>query len=308
MTDSPGAHAPPPQPQPSGSQLRRSQPSGSQQSRSQQSRSQQSRSQQSRPQQSRPRLSRARVVEAAVAFADRHGLPQLSMRNLADELGVVPMALYKHVAGKEALLDALVDHVVGGFPCPPDDLDLDCRAAVRWRVLAAREQLARHPWARQAIESRTSRTPVVLAHLDAVAGTFIGGGLSPALTHHVMHALGNRVWGFSPELFNPRPAQVIRVQGGQTDPRAAVSPGNGAADPHRASSDGDAAAADHGEGRAAFAARFPNIALIATAATDGDPARIGTGCDEQYEFEFALDLLLDGVERLHRAGWRPTRK
>ena len=241
----------------------------------------------------RPRLNRARVIEAAVAFADRNGLARLSMRNLADDLGVVPMALYKHVAGKEALLDALVDAVVSGFPCPPDDLDW--RSAVRCRVLGAREHLLRHPWARQAIESRSSRTPVVLAHLDAVAGTFIGGGLSPALTHHVMHALGNRVWGFSPELFNPRPTQDNHLDGGPADPHQASSSGGGAP------------GADDGEHPAGFAARFPHIAQIAEAATGGDASRIGAGCDEQYEFEFALDLLLDGVERLHRDGWRPTR-
>jgi AcrR family transcriptional regulator len=107
----------------------------------------------------RPRLNRARVIEAAVAFADRNGLARLSMRNLADDLGVVPMALYKHVAGKEALLDALVDAVVSGFPCPPDDLDW--RSAVRCRVLGAREHLLRHPWARQAIESHLHRRRTV---------------------------------------------------------------------------------------------------------------------------------------------------
>ena len=241
---------------------------------------------------SRPRLNRERVIEAAVAYADRHGLAQLSMRNLADDLGVVPMALYKHVAGKDALLDQIVDAVVSGFGCPPEDLDW--RSAVRWRLLAAREQLLRHPWARQAIESRTSRTPTVLGHLDAVAGTFIAGGLSPELTHHVMHALGNRVWGFSPELFNPPASDNLRPSDGDP-PVADAAPVPGEA---------SAARAEH---QGAFATQFPHIALISTAATGGDPSRIGVGCDEQYEFEFALDLLLDGVERLHRDGWRPSR-
>jgi hypothetical protein len=109
-----------------------------------------------------------------------------------------------------------------------------------------------------------------------VAGTFIAGGLSPDLTHHVMHALGNRIWGFSPELFE--------------EPR-----------------DPDAAAPDPEEQAAtarAFAQRYPAILAIATAATGGDLSAVGAGCDEQFEFEFALDLLLDGAERLHRGGWR----
>jgi hypothetical protein len=43
------------------------------------------------------------------------------------------------------------------------------------------------------------------------------------------------------------------------------------------------------------------------AATEGDLSRVGSGCDEQFEFEFALDLVLDGVERLHRMGWTSRR-
>jgi AcrR family transcriptional regulator len=219
-------------------------------------------------------LNRERVLRAAVALADEVGVAAVSMRRLAQQLGVVPMALYKHVADKEELLDGMVDVVLGEIE-PPDPA-LDWRAAVRQRVLSARRAVLRHPWARQAIESRTRRTPVVLAYMDSVAGTFIAGGLSPDLTHHVMHALGNRIWGFSPELFE--------------EPR-----------------DPDAAAPDPEEQAAtarAFAQRYPAILAIATAATGGDLSAVGAGCDEQFEFEFALDLLLDGAERLHRGGWR----
>jgi hypothetical protein len=52
-----------------------------------------------------------------------------------------------------------------------------------------------------------------------------------------------------------------------------------------------------------FAQRYPHILAIAMAATEGDLSRVGEGCDDQFEFEFALDLLLDGFERLHRQGW-----
>jgi AcrR family transcriptional regulator len=219
-------------------------------------------------------LNRERVLRAAVALADEVGIAAVSMRRLAQRLGVVPMALYKHVADKEELLDGMVDAVLGEIE-PPDPA-LDWRAAVRQRVLSARRAVLRHPWARQAIESRTRRTPVVLAYMDSVAGTFIRGGLSPDLTHHVMHALGNRIWGFSPELFE--------------EPRDPDAPGP---DPEE-----QAAMAR------AFAQRYPAILAIATAATGGDLSAVGAGCDEQFEFEFALDLLLEGAARLHRGGWR----
>ena len=218
-------------------------------------------------------LSRDRVLQAAVALADSVGIDALSMRRLAQELGVVPMALYKHVANKDELLDGMVDVVLGGIE--PLDPTPDWRTAVRRRVLSARQAVLRHPWARRAIESRTRRTPVVLAYMDSLAGTFRAGGFSADLTHHVMHALGNRIWGFSPELFDePR------------DPDA----------PPPTPEQQQAMAAE-------FAQRYPHILEIATVATQGDLSRVGAGCDEQFEFEFALDVLLDGFERLREQGW-----
>jgi AcrR family transcriptional regulator len=218
-------------------------------------------------------LSRDRVLRTAVELADVVGIEALSMRRLAQELGVVPMALYKHVAGKDELLDGMVDAVL--LEVEPVAADLSWQETLRRRVLSARRAVLRHPWARKAIESRTRRSPEVLGYMDSLAGIFRSGGFTPDLTHHVMHALGNRMWGFSPELFE-EPA----------DPSAA---------PPTAEQQ-DALAAE-------FAARYPHILEIAMAATRGDLAGVGSGCDDQFEFEFALDLLLDGFERLRAAGW-----
>ncbi len=151
-------------------------------------------------------LSRERVLRAAVTLADDAGIDAVSMRRLAQELGVVPMALYKHVANKDQLLDGMVDLVIGEIE-PPDPA-LSWKDGVRQRVLSARRAVLRHPWGRRAIETRTRRTPVVLDHMNSLVGMFRAGGFSADLTHHVMHALGNRIWGFSPELFEePAPAQ-----------------------------------------------------------------------------------------------------
>lgn len=221
----------------------------------------------------RARLSRQRVLEEAVALADREGLEAVTMRNLADHLGVVPMALYKHVANKEELLDGMVDVIVAEIEPVPDGLAW--QAAVRARVLGARRAMLGHRWAREVVESRPRPTIVVLEHLDSVIGLLRGGGLSVDLVHHVMHALGSRVWGFSPALF------------GDGAPPAEL--------------EADPAAFD------AIAERVPHVAEVVAEIARG-PAHdattvVGGGCDDQFEFEFALDLLLDGAARLHEAGW-----
>jgi len=220
-------------------------------------------------------LSRDRVLGAAVALADAEGIEALSMRRLAQELGVVPMALYKHVANKEELLDGMVEALISEID--PPHRDAGWKTAVRLRVLSARRALLRHPWGRQVLESRTNKTPPVLGYMDSFIGMFLAGGLSVDLTHHVMHALGSRMWGFTQELFDDSAA-------GSAEGPAVLPP--------------EAQAAMY----RAMAERYPNILQVATASAHEDSA-VGSGCDDQFEFEFALDLLLDGFERLHARHW-----
>jgi AcrR family transcriptional regulator len=219
-------------------------------------------------------LSRDRILRAAVALADGAGIESLSMRNLAHDLGVVPMALYKHVANKDELLDGMIDVVVGEIDPPLPDAGW--KQVIRGRVLSARQVLLRHPWAPLAIESRNMATPAVLAYLDSMIGTFRAGGFSVDLAHHVMHAMGSRILGFSQELFD---------------------------DARRAGRSGAAEPAPPAELPPEVVARFPNVAAIAMAASHDDGSVVGQGCDDQFEFEFALDLLLDGIERLRDQGW-----
>jgi AcrR family transcriptional regulator len=227
----------------------------------------------------RTRLNRERVLQAAVVFADQHGLEALNMRDLAAELQVVPMAIYKHVANKEDLLDGMVDALVREIESPPPETSW--KSSVRQMVLSARNAILRHEtWARRAIESRPRRSQTVLAHMDRMAGAFRGSGFSDDLTHHVMHTLGNRMWGFSPELFNDATAETHEPV--------------------------DSAVMK--EALREAAARYPNIFAITHSATGGDESLLGRGCDEQFEFEFALDLLLDGFERLHQQGWKKPRR
>ena len=208
-------------------------------------------------------LSRDRVLRAAVARADKAGIESLSMRRLAEELGVVPMALYKHVANKEELLDGMIDVVVAEID--PPVAGAGWKSAVRQRILSARRALLRHPWASKVMESKQNPTPLVLAYMDTMIGLFRAGGFSVNLTHHVMHTIGSRVLGFSQELFN---------DSSTIDPEVAAAM------------------------MRELGPKFPNVLAIATAASHEEASVVGPGCDDQYEFEFALDLLLDGFERL----------
>ncbi|MEU5903205.1 TetR/AcrR family transcriptional regulator C-terminal domain-containing protein [Micromonospora sp. NPDC047467] len=218
-------------------------------------------------------LSRDRILRAAVALADEAGIESLSMRNLAKDLGVVPMALYKHVANKDELLDGMIDVVVAEIDPPAPG---DWKHVVRGRILSARRALLRHPWAPLAIDTRNMATPAVLAYLDSMVGTLRAGGFSADLTHHVMHAMGSRILGFSQELFDDS-RRAGRSGTTNAEPPAPLPP--------------------------EVALRFPYLAEIATAASHDDASVVGQGCDDQFEFEFALDLLLDGIERLQRQGW-----
>lgn len=213
-------------------------------------------------------LSRERVLAAAVASADRDGLDAVSMRHLAAELGVVPMAIYKHVANKDDLLDGMVDVVVAEIAPPGRG---GWKAVLRARILSAREAMLRHPLAPAVLESRTTPSPVVLAHMDSTIAILLDGGLSTDLAHHAMHALGSRTFGFSQELY-------------PTPPGTSMPP----------------------EVAAQLAQWFPHVVAVATSRPHDPSSVVGPGCDDQFEFEFGLDLLLDGIERRHKQHWTST--
>jgi AcrR family transcriptional regulator len=208
-------------------------------------------------------LTKERILRTAVALADEEGVESLSMRRLAQELGVVPMALYKHVANKDEMLDGMVDVVVGEIDAPPPDAKW--KTTIRERVLSARRALLRHPWASQVIESRTTPTPTVIEYMDSMIGILRNGGFSIDLTHHAMHAMGSRLLGFSQELFDDSPDDPAEI-------RAIVAQ--------------------------QMAEAYPNISEMVVGITHDDGTVVGLGCDDQFEFEFAVDLMLDGLERL----------
>jgi len=211
-------------------------------------------------------LTPRRVFQAAIALADGRGIGALTMRNLAAALDVEAMSLYHHVANKEAMLDGVVDEVVqeierelGGFDT--DATPATWQSTLRDRILTARRVMLRHRWAPAVIETRKAATPTTLRYMDSLLGIMFSGGFTPDLGHHAMHALGSRALGFSHELFQPDDSGDDE----STDLMRELAP------------------------------RLPNIVTMMTEVAHDDPDSTIGWCDDETEFEFGLDLLLDGL-------------
>jgi AcrR family transcriptional regulator len=218
-------------------------------------------------------LSRERALRAAVELADEGGIESVTMRRLADNLGAEAMSLYYHLANKDDLLDGIADAVARQINQAVDQVDTPSggaswKTAVRRRILVAREVLLRHPWAPGLFETRTTTSPAIIRHYDALVGLMRDGGFSYDLAHHALHALGSRALGFSQELFDP---------------------GDGAGP-------GDATAAPPD-----LASQFPHLAAMLKEIAHDDPSSTLGWCDDQTEFEFGLDLILNGLDSLRQA-------
>jgi AcrR family transcriptional regulator len=212
----------------------------------------------------RETLTRQRVLEAAVALADRDGIGAVSMRRLGQELGIEAMSLYTHVRSKEDMLDGMVDVVMAEVPARRGRAGW--KARLRRQILDARAVLLRHAWAPAIIETRLEPGPATLRQFDRVMGILREGGFSLEMTHHAIHLLGSRLLGFTRELFDdsesaPDP-ETIRAMAEQLGPA------------------------------------YPFVAEMALGATH--EGGLG-GCDTDLEFVFALDVILDGLERLRAA-------
>ncbi|MFB8776489.1 TetR/AcrR family transcriptional regulator [Streptomyces broussonetiae] len=139
-------------------------------------------------------LSRERVIRTAMAVADEKGPAALTMRAIAAPLGVEAMSLYHHVAGREDILDGMVDAVFGEIELPPPAMDW--KSAMRQRAHSARAALRRHPWAVGLMDSRTRPGPATLRHHDAVLGVLRGAGFSVPMAAHAISLIDSYLYGF----------------------------------------------------------------------------------------------------------------
>jgi AcrR family transcriptional regulator len=143
----------------------------------------------------RNRLSRERVLAAAIVHADAGGLEALTMRKLADELGVAPMALYRHVANKDDLIDGMVDIVFTEIDLPATGEDW--RTAMRQRAISVYDALSRHRWAIGLMESRLNPGPANLRHHDAVIGSLRSAGFEIERVAAAYSVLDSYIYGYA---------------------------------------------------------------------------------------------------------------
>ena len=208
----------------------------------------------------RARLSRQRVLDAAVSHADAGGLVALSMRTLAEMLEVAPMTLYRHVANKDDLIDGMVDVVFSEIGVPSGGGDW--QTAMRQRAVAVRDALSRHRWAIGLMESRRSPGPANLRHHDSVIGRLRAAGFSIEMAAHAYSLLDGYIYGFALTKLNLPFAsgpEVVDVAQSMLKPFSVNE--------------------------------YPNLVEFIT------EHAMKPGYDYGDEFEYGLDVILDGLER-----------
>jgi AcrR family transcriptional regulator len=204
-------------------------------------------------------LSRERVLRAALVLADAGGIDSLSMRRLGDELGVEAMSLYNHVANKDDILDGIVDLVFSEIALPSNRGDW--KPAMRRRAISAHEALLRHPWAPSVMQSRTKPGPATLRHHDSVLGSLRSAGFTLVMAAHAVSVIDGYVYGFALQQINlPLQSREQLAEVGQDILRQ-------------------------------MAGEYPHLAEMIV------KHAMKPGYDYAKEFEFGLDLILDGLER-----------
>lgn len=205
-------------------------------------------------------LSKQRVLKAAIRVADRGGAEAITMRRVAQELGVEAMSLYHHVPNKDAILDGVVDEVFAAIELPA--VEDDWRKAIRARAGSAREVLSRHSWALGLMDSRRNPGPATLRHHNAVLGVFREAGFPVALAVHAVSLIDSYVGGFVLQEANlplTTPEDVEQVAGNIKE---------------------------------RLSDELPYLAEVIAAVTPD--------YDHTSEFDYGLDLILDALEARRR--------
>jgi AcrR family transcriptional regulator len=210
-------------------------------------------------------LNRERVLDIALRFADEHGIGPLTMRKLGEAAGVEAMSLYNHVANKDDLLDGMIDVVFSEIEMPPGAADW--KTAMRQRAVSARRVLSCHRWAIGLMESRRWPGPATLRHHDAVIASLRDGGFSIGMAAHAFSALDSYIYGFA--------LQEASLPFDTAEETAEVAQTILAQFPRD---------------------EYPHLVEL----TIGHVLQ--PGYDYGDEFEFGLDLILDGLERAARPG------
>jgi len=139
-------------------------------------------------------LSRERVVIAAMAMADAGGLEGLSMRSLARELGVEAMSLYHWFRNKNELLAGMLGATFAEMKRPADSPDW--REDMRSASISAKDVLLRHKWAAKLLGEPMGPSRAQFEWMDGILGRLREAGFSRNMTHHAYHALDSHIVGF----------------------------------------------------------------------------------------------------------------
>jgi AcrR family transcriptional regulator len=214
-------------------------------------------------------LNRERVLRAAVAFADENGIGTLSMRKLGEAVGVEAMSLYNHVTNKGDLLDGMIDVVFSEIDLPPGGADW--KTAMRQRALSVRDVLSRHRWAIGLMESRTSPGPATLRHHDAVIGCLRDAGFPVELAAHAYSVLDSYIYGFTLQE-RGLPFNTPAESSALAQAMLARFPAD----------------------------QYPHLTELTLTHV------LQPGYDYGNEYEFGLDLILDGLETACKAGLIPA--
>jgi AcrR family transcriptional regulator len=205
------------------------------------------------------------VLDAAMKLADQSGLEGLSMRKLGQALGVEAMALYYHFANKERVLDGVVDLVFAEIELPV--AGADWKTAMRQRAISVRDALLRHRWAIGLMESRTNPGPANLRHHDAVIGCLRAAGFDMAATATAYSLLDSYIYGFAMTKMNLPFEDTSDIVEMSETMLAPFPPGE-----------------------------YQNLADFIT------EHAMKPGYDYGNEFEYGLDVILDGLERVRDPG------
>jgi AcrR family transcriptional regulator len=205
-------------------------------------------------------LSRERVLDGALAVADAEGVDALTMRLLAEHLGVKPMALYHHVANKSEIIDGIVDRVFSEIELP--SVSDEWRSEMKRRACSARQVLRHHPWSIPLLQSRTRPGPATLRHHNAVIGALRGAGFSVVMTAHAYALLDSYIYGFALS------EASLPINGPETVTEVAES-----------------------MMLQYLAKDYPHLSEFSTEHI------LKPGYDFGQEFEFGLELVLDGLTR-----------
>jgi Tetracyclin repressor-like, C-terminal domain/Bacterial regulatory proteins, tetR family len=206
-------------------------------------------------------LSRELVLRTALRLADEGGIESLSMRKIAQELGVQAMSLYNHVENKDDIIDGIVDMVVGEIEVP--DLGVDWKTAMRRRSISAHTVLLRHPWSTMPLVARVNVGVAMLRYVDATLGCLREAGFSFRMSDYAWNAIDSHIYGFT--------LQELNFPFEQADYGKAAQ-----------------------QGLALIPVdKYPYLNQLTHHVIDGD-------YDGIHDFEFGLELILNGLESLRQ--------